>query len=132
MDRIDEVTPALHRFTPRVLPAPDASTYLVESFAAAQYRYAVRLTVQLPAPRVAETFAGVVRGTVDALGPDACVVRFSADSASMLLSQVVPIVALGAEFTVDEATPEVATMIAAVGERLTQSFRRRSASGWAS
>lgn len=125
VDRIDAVTPALHRFTPRVLPAPDASTYLVESFATAQYRHAVRLSVQVPAEVVADTFDGVVRGTVNPVRPDACVVRFTADTASMVLSQVVSVVALGAEFTVDEATEEVATLIATVGERLAVSFRTR-------
>jgi predicted DNA-binding transcriptional regulator YafY len=129
VDRISEVTPVLHRFTPRVLPAPDAATYLVESFTAAQYRHAVRLTVQLPAQRVVDSFEGVVRGTVEPAGPDACVVRFSADTASLVLSLVVPIVALGAEFTVDEATAEVAAMIADVGERLTRSFAGVAESG---
>ena len=128
VDRIDEVTPVLHRFTPRVLPAPDAATYLVESFASAQYRHKVRLSVRLPAQVVAETFDGVVRGSVDPAGPDACVVRFSADTPSLVLSQVVPIVALGAEFAVEEASLEVAVLIADVGERLRRSFGVAAAS----
>ena len=55
-------------------------------------------------------------------GPDACVVRFSADTPSLVLSQVVPIVALGAEFAVDEAPSEVAVLMAKVGDRLRRSF----------
>jgi hypothetical protein len=77
---------------------------------------------------VADTFHGVVRGTVDPAGPGTCVVGFSADSPSLVLAQVVPIVALGAELVVEEASPEVAVLIADVGERLTRSFGVAAAS----
>ena len=121
VDRIDEVSPVLHRFVPRVLPAADAASYLVESFVSAQYQHTVRLTVEAPASAVTSAFEGVVRGIVEPVGPSSCVVRFSADTPAMLLTQVAAIAALG-RFVVDEASAETAALIAHVGERLRQSF----------
>ncbi|WP_405063010.1 WYL domain-containing protein [Kribbella sp. NBC_01505] len=122
VDRISEVGPALHRFVPRPLPADDAASYLVESFAQASYQHSVRLTVQLPADEVAANFYGFVPGRITPAGPSACVVEFSAETPSLLLQLVAGIVALGAYFTVDETSPETAALIADVGVRL-QSFR---------
>jgi predicted DNA-binding transcriptional regulator YafY len=121
VDRIDEVVPALHRFTARVLPAPDAPTYLLESFTSAEYLHSVHLTVQAPAATISATFEGVVRGIVEPVDSSSCVVRFSADTPAMLLTQVAAIAALG-PFVVDQATPETAALIAQVGERLQQAF----------
>jgi predicted DNA-binding transcriptional regulator YafY len=121
VDRIAAVTPVLHRFTPRVLPAADAASYLMESFASAQYRHTVHLTVEAPASAVSSAFEGVVRGIVEPVGPSSCVVRFSADTPAMLLTQVAAIASLG-DFVVDQATPETAALIARVGGRLKQSF----------
>jgi len=121
VDRIVEVSPALHRFTPRVLPAADGASYLVESFVSAQYRHSVRLTVQAPAAVVTSTFEGVVRGIVEPAGPSSCVVRFSADTPALLLTQVAAIAAVAA-FSVEQASPETAAVIAEVGDRLRQSF----------
>jgi predicted DNA-binding transcriptional regulator YafY len=121
VDRIDEVTPVLHRFVPRVLPAADAASYLVESFVSAQYQHTVRLTVEAPASAVTSAFEGVVRGIVEPVGPSSCVVRFSADTPAMLLTQVAAIAALG-RIVVDEVSAETAALIAQVGERLRQSF----------
>lgn len=121
VDRILEVTPVGHRFTPRILPAPDAATYLVESFASAQYSHTIHLTVHAPAAAVSETFEGVVRGIVEPVDSSSCVVRFSADTPAMLLTQVAAIAAI-ASFVVDHATPETAALIVQAGERLQQSF----------
>jgi predicted DNA-binding transcriptional regulator YafY len=121
VDRIAAVTPVLHRFTPRALPAADAASYLVESFASAQYRHTVRLTVEAPASAVSSAFEGVVRGIVEPAGPSSCVVRFSADTPALLLTQVAAIASLGT-FVVDQATPETAALIAEVGDRLKRGF----------
>lgn len=121
VDRIAAVTPVLHRFTPRALPAADAASYLVESFASAQYRHTVRLTVEAPASAVSSAFEGVVRGIVEPVGPSSCVVRFSADTPALLLTQVAAIASLGT-FVVDQATPETAALIAEVGDRLKRGF----------
>ncbi|MDX2972397.1 helix-turn-helix transcriptional regulator [Kribbella solani] len=120
-DRIDAVTPVLHRFTPRVLPAADAPSYLVESFLSAQYRHSVRLAVEAPASAVTSAFEGVVRGVVEPTGRSSCVVRFSADTPAMLLTQVAAIAVLG-PFVVEQATAETAALIARVGGQLAGSF----------
>ncbi|MFG1819009.1 helix-turn-helix transcriptional regulator [Kribbella sp. NPDC049174] len=121
VDRIDDVSPALHRFVPRELPAADAASYLVDSFTSAPYRHSVRLTIQLPAEVVTNNFYGFIPGSIEPAGADACVARFTAETASLVLQYVAGVVALGADFTVDEATPETAALIAQVGDRLKQS-----------
>jgi predicted DNA-binding transcriptional regulator YafY len=121
VDRISEAASALHRFTPRTLPAVDAASYLVESFVSAQYQHSVHLTVQASAATVSATFEGVVRGIVEPVDESSCVVRFSADTPAMLLTQVAAIAALG-PFVVDHATAETAAFIGRVGSRLTQAF----------
>jgi predicted DNA-binding transcriptional regulator YafY len=118
VDRISSVTPVLHRFTPRVLDGP---SYLVESFVSAQYQHSVELTVEASASEVTSTFEGVVRGIVTPLDESSCKVRFSADAPAMLLMQVAALAALG-PFTVDQADPETAELIAGVGDRLSRSF----------
>jgi predicted DNA-binding transcriptional regulator YafY len=117
-DRITDVTPVLHRFTPRVI---DGASYLVESFVSAQYQQTVELTVEASASEVTSTFEGVVRGIVTPLGSSSCRVRFSADTPGMLLTQVAALAALG-PFTVDQATPETSALISEVGARLARSF----------
>ncbi|MEI8406761.1 MULTISPECIES: helix-turn-helix transcriptional regulator [unclassified Kribbella] len=121
VDRIDDISPALHRFVPRPLPAADAASYLVDSFSNAPYRHSVRLTIQLPAEVVASNFYGFIPGSVEPLGAEACVARFTAETASLVLQYVAGVVALGADFTVDDATPEISALMASVGERLKQS-----------
>jgi predicted DNA-binding transcriptional regulator YafY len=124
VDRISDVGPALHRFVRRELPASDAASYLVDSFAGAPYRYSVRLTVQLPMEDVAGNFHGFVPGSIEPLGADACAAHFTTETASLLMQCVAGVVALGAEFTVDEATPETAALIADVGDRLRHAVMR--------
>ncbi|HWD79274.1 MAG TPA: WYL domain-containing protein [Kribbella sp.] len=118
VDRITDVTPALHRFTPRVIDGP---SYLVESFASAQYQHTVELTIEAPASAVASAFEGVVRGIVTPVDDSSCKVRFSADTPAMLMTQVAALAALG-PFTVDQATPETSALISEVGNRLARSF----------
>ena len=117
IDRISAVAPTLHRFTPRELPGGDPASYLKESFASAQYRHSVRLRVALPADEVPGRLH-----LVEADAPDACTVRFSADRASLVVQDVASLAALGADFTVEEATPEIAALIAEVGARLARTF----------
>jgi predicted DNA-binding transcriptional regulator YafY len=117
VDRMSSVRPARHRCAPRELPAPDAASYLVESFAAATYRHTARLVVQLPEATVRESFFGSLPGSVEAAGSSACEVRLSAESAALLVQYVAGIVALGADFTL-EASDEVVALLRLVGERL--------------
>jgi hypothetical protein len=62
-----------------------------------------------------------VPGTVVEVGPGACEVRISAESASLLLQYVAGIIALGTDFTVD-AAGETAELIRSVGQRLAQTL----------
>jgi hypothetical protein len=96
---------------------------LKESFASAQYKHSVRLRVALPAEEVPGRLH--LGSVVEPDGPDACTVRSSADRASLVVQDVASLVALGADFTVEEATPETASLIAEVGEQLARSFLRR-------
>ncbi len=96
VDRIDDLGPALHRFVPRPLPAADAASYLIDSFATAPYKHSVRLTIQLPADVVASYFHGLVSGTIEPTGAGACVAHFTAETPSLVLQYVAGVVALGA------------------------------------
>lgn len=118
VDRIDSVTPVMHRFTPRVVDGP---SYLLESFVSAQYRHTVSLTVEAPADAVTSMFEGVVRGIVEPLGPSSCRVRFSADTPALLLTQVAAVATLG-PISVEQASAETAALISRVGSRLRSSF----------
>jgi predicted DNA-binding transcriptional regulator YafY len=118
VDRISRIAPTRHHFTARELPAADAASYLLESFAAASYRHTAVLRVQLPAEVVRGSFFGTIPGTVEpATGRSkevACVVRLSAEAPALLIQYVAGIAALGAEYTL-EASPEAADLIRNVG-----------------
>lgn len=117
VDRIGELAPTRHHFTPRELPAADAASYLAESFAGAAYRHSVRMVVQLPAEQVRGSFFHGSPGTISPLGPDSCEYRLSADSPGILVQYVAAIVALGADYTLD-ASPDAAALLRTVGSRL--------------
>ncbi|ADB35965.1 Helix-turn-helix type 11 domain protein [Kribbella flavida DSM 17836] len=118
VDRITDVRPTRHRFTARDLPAPDAATYLTESFATATYRHWATLRVQLPADEVRAGFYGRwLPGRVEPAGADACVVHLTAESPQLLVQYLAGVVALGAEFTL-EAAEETAEVIRRVGSAL--------------
>ncbi|WP_020390900.1 helix-turn-helix transcriptional regulator [Kribbella catacumbae] len=119
VDRVSELAPTRHHFTARPLPADDAASYLVESFAEAEYRHTVRLAVQLPAAVVRENFFGSVVGTISAVSESACEVRLSAESPALLTQYVAGIVALGADFTL-EATPATTELLRSTGRRLAE------------
>ncbi|TDO54770.1 putative DNA-binding transcriptional regulator YafY [Kribbella sp. VKM Ac-2527] len=118
VDRISSVRPSRHHFTPRELPAPDALSYLEQSFATASYRHSVTLWVQLPADELRRNFyRWWLPGTVEADGVDSCVVRLTTESPELLIQYVAAVVALGAEFTM-QAPEQTAALIRDVGLRL--------------
>jgi len=117
VDRISDIAPTRHHFEARELPAADAAAYLAESFATAAYRHSVRITVQLPTSVVRAAFFGLIPGQLEPAGDDACVLRVTADSPSLLIQYVAGVVALGAEYTL-EASPELAALIRQVGRRM--------------
>lgn len=69
------------------------------------------------------TFEGIVRGIVEPVDATSCVVRFSANTPALLLTQVAAIASI-ADFAVDHATPETAALIAGMGSQLAQAFSR--------
>ena len=117
VDRISDVAPTRHHFEARELPAADAASYLASAFASANYRHWVRLEVQLPAATVRAAFFGLIPGQLEPNGDDACVLRVTADSPSLLIQYVAGVVALGAEYRL-EASEELAALIGEVGRQL--------------
>jgi predicted DNA-binding transcriptional regulator YafY len=118
VDRMSALRPTRRAFTPRVLPAPDAATFLVRSLARATYRHGARLTVGLPAERVQAGVFATIPGQVDAHAPDACTVALTAESVELVVQFVAAIAALGAPTTMEEASGEVATRVCDLGRVL--------------
>lgn len=117
VDRIERPAPTHARCPPRVLPAPDAATYLTRSFARARYRHTARMRVRLPAESVrAGVFARIPWEVRDEEAGWSAV-RLSAESAELVVQYVAAIAALGAEFTLD-APAEVTDRLRTLGHRL--------------
>jgi predicted DNA-binding transcriptional regulator YafY len=117
VDRVSAVAPTRHHFEARELPADDAASYLLESFASASYRYTALLTVELSAAAVGETFFGGFPGTITPTGPGSCEVRISTESTALLLQYVAGVAALGVGFSLT-ASPETTAIIRSVGRVL--------------
>lgn len=117
VDRIDRPSPTHRHFTPRELPAPDAASYLTESFATAPYRYTARVTVQLPAETVRAGLFASIPGSIESDSTDECTVRLSAETAELVIQYVAAIAALGADFALD-AAEEIAGRVRELGRRL--------------
>jgi hypothetical protein len=113
-----ELRPTRRSFARRALPAPDPATHLVRSFAAATYRHAARLSVGLSAEAVRAGVYAAVPGDVEAVAPDACTVRLTAESVELVVQFVAAVVALGAPVVVEEATEEVARQVRLLGAAL--------------
>jgi predicted DNA-binding transcriptional regulator YafY len=121
VDRISAVAPTRHHFEPRELPAPDAASYLLESFAGASYRYTALLAIDLPADTVREAFFRAFPGTVTPNGPGSCEVRISTESSALLVQYVAGVAALGAALDIAftlTASPEATDLIRSVGRAL--------------
>lgn len=125
VDRMTDLRPTRRPFVPRELPAPDAATYLVRSFARATYRYAARLTVDLTPDVVRAGVFATIPGEIEARGPDACTVRLTADSVELVVQFVAAIASLGAPVTIEEMSEEVATAVRELGVVLRGGRRRR-------
>jgi predicted DNA-binding transcriptional regulator YafY len=117
VDRIERPLPSHRRFVPRDLPAPNAAAFVTRSFAEASYRYTARLTIRLAAGTLRARLYAHIPGEVEALGPDECAVRISADSAELVTQYIAAIAALGAAFTLD-APKEITDRLRALTRRL--------------
>ncbi len=118
LDRMTDLRPTRRPFVARELPAPDAATYLVRSFARATYRHTARLTVGLSAHEVRTGVFATIPGEIDEQGHDACVVRLTAESVELVVQFVAAIATLGAPMTVEEMSDDVGAAVRALGALL--------------
>ncbi|MEV0620577.1 YafY family protein [Nonomuraea sp. NPDC050404] len=118
VDRITDARPALARFHPRPLPAPDPAAYLTRSFAAATYRHSARLEVALGADQVRSRLFAHAPGRIEPHGPDACIVHLSAESAELVTQYVAAITALDADCTLVDVSEEVGSRLRRLRGRL--------------
>ena len=99
--------------------APDAAAYVRRSISASPYRHVARVRYHAPEHVVAQHFSPA-SVTIEADGPDACIVTAGADDPERMVFYFATV---GADFEVLEP-PEVADAVESVAERL-----RRAASG---
>jgi predicted DNA-binding transcriptional regulator YafY len=117
LDRMSEVRALGSTFTPR--DAPDAADYVQRAISASPYRYVARVRYRAPQDVVARMFSPTA-ATVEADGPDACIVTAGADDPERM---VVYFATVGHDFEVLEP-PELATADRAMAERLSRSAAR--------
>jgi predicted DNA-binding transcriptional regulator YafY len=118
LDRMADLRPTRRPFTPRELPAPDAATFLVRSFASATYRHTARLSVGLSADAVRAGVFASIPGEIDEQGDDACTVGLTAESVTLVVQFVAAIATLGAPVTVEEMSEEVGVAVRELGALL--------------
>ncbi|KGI82518.1 DeoR faimly transcriptional regulator [Actinopolyspora erythraea] len=116
VDRIDRPARTHRSCPPRQLPAPDAASYLRDSFASASYRYTARMAVRLPAETVRAGVFGPIPGEIREDGAAGCVVRLSAESPELVTQYVAVVAALGGEFTLDTCE-EITSRLRGLGNR---------------
>jgi len=111
LDRMADVRALGSTFTPR--QAPDAAAYVRHSISASPYRYVARVRYEAPEYVVAQYFSPA-SVTIEADGPDACIVTAGADDPErMVFYLALP----GCEFEVLEP-PEVVRAVGSLAERL--------------
>jgi predicted DNA-binding transcriptional regulator YafY len=118
LDRMADARALGSAFTPR--QAPDAATYVRHSISASPYRYVARVRYQAPEHVVAHHFSPT-SVTIEAEGPDACIVTVGADDPErMVFYLALP----GCDFEVLEP-PEVAAAVRTLAERLRRASPRQ-------
>jgi len=111
LDRMSAVVARGSTFTPR--EAPDAADYVRRAISSSPYRYSARVRYQAPQAVVAQKFPPS-SATVEADGPDACIVTAGADDPERM---VLYFATVGYDFEVLEP-PEVAAAVGVVAARL--------------
>ena len=106
------------RSSPR--EAPDAAAYVRRSISSSPYRYVARVRYQAPEHVVAQHFSPA-SVTIEADGPDACIVTAGADDPERMVFYFATV---GCDFEVLEP-PEVVRAVGAVAERLRRARVRR-------
>lgn len=117
LDRMCEVRVLGSTFTPR--DAPDPADYVRRAISASPYRYVARVRYTAPQDVVAPMFSPA-SATVEADGPDACIVTAGADDPERM---VVYFATVGHDFEVLEP-PELGAAVRAMAERLSRSAPR--------
>ena len=102
-----DLRPTRRAFAPRELPAPDAATFLLRSFAHASYQHTARVSVGLAAEEVRAGVYATIPGDVHAHAPDACTVALTAESVELVVQFAAAITALGVPAALEEASEEV-------------------------
>jgi predicted DNA-binding transcriptional regulator YafY len=113
-DRISRTSHTRHHFPSRDLPAPDPATFLAQHLATAPYHYTAHVTVSAPADVVLAR-TGALPGRVKPLGANSCTVNISDDSLDRMTQHLV---ALGADFTLYTAPPELHHQLHNLAKRL--------------
>src|SRR4029079_5087356 len=116
LDRMGDVHARCSTFAAR--DAPDAAAYVRRSISASPYRHVARVRYFAPEHAVAQHFSPS-SVTIEAEGPDACIVTAGADDPDRM---VLYFATVGADFEVLES-PEVVAAVGTVADRL-----RRAAS----
>jgi predicted DNA-binding transcriptional regulator YafY len=113
VDRLDRLSPAGTRFTPRALPDDDPAAFVAANLSGAPSRYQARVTLHAPAEQVTgrPLFTG---STVEPIDGETCELRTSDDSLDWLAVRVAMV---GVDFEVHEP-PELVERIAELGARL--------------
>ncbi len=111
LDRMDDVRAVGSTFVAR--EAPDAAAYVQRSISVSPYRYIARVRFLAPEHVVAQHFSPS-SVTIEADGPDACIVTAGADDPERMVFYFATV---GAEFEVLEP-PEVVRAVESVAERL--------------
>jgi predicted DNA-binding transcriptional regulator YafY len=111
LDRMVEVRARGTTFAPR--QAPDAAEYISRSISSSPYRYVAKVHYRCSQEVVAQHFSPSAV-TIEADGPDACIVTTGADDPEVL---VLYLAMVGHDFDILEP-PEVIAAAAAVADRL--------------
>jgi predicted DNA-binding transcriptional regulator YafY len=115
LDRVHAPVPLRRHFDPRPLPAADPADYLRQSLRSATYRHMVTATVHAPAAHVRARLWRALPGRITEVDERTCRVRLGSDALDGLTQDLV---AIDAELTVDEGSPEVLEHLSLVSRRL--------------
>jgi predicted DNA-binding transcriptional regulator YafY len=117
LDRMSEVRARGTTFVPR--DAPDAAAYVRRSISASPYRHVARVRYFAPEEVVAEHFSPA-SVTIEADGPDACIVTAGADEPERMVYYFATV---GVDFEVLDP-PEVVYAVSSAAARLRRAARR--------
>lgn len=113
LDRLARPAPTGARFTPRELPAEDASAYVERGIAERPSRYEARVTVHAPAAEMTRRLPSYW-GRFEPIDAERCEYRTGDDDLSWLMTRIAM---LGVDFEIHEP-PELIEHLQVIAERL--------------